>query len=300
VRITIDEDKIITWRALDQENPNQGVLYEIIDLGMTVTCKTCCGTEIVGEIMAVDRDTKTIIIKPAPDMDNPLNNGKIMVNLDHVVDIRNKYVHTGKSPVHTEVNMEEGSRKNKLKVVKEVRDISNNGDIFLEMKHRHWDDETEARANVYESKGNVANFHGKWKQDTVGKYDMSKCTKMKNMKYVPYRRQIKESEKDDIDVTLEMGERAPMTPTDNGVQRTQHNLLTVYENIDRGERAPMVPIDRENQRTQNDLLYEDIDRGEHGFYTKNGLKLEFKHKNQDCRPNAIAQVKPKMWKLPLA
>ena len=119
---------------------------------------------------------------------------------------------------------------------------------------------------------------------------MSKCTKKKNMKYVPYMRQIKESRKDNIDKTLGMGKCAPMVPTEKGIQRTEHNLLTVYENIDRGDRAPMVPTNRE---TQNNLLYENIDREEHGFYTKNGLKLEFKHKHQDCRPNAIAQVKPK-------
>jgi hypothetical protein len=84
-----------------------------------------------------------------------------------------------------------------------------------------------------------------------------------------------------------------MVPTDRGIQRTQHNLLSVYENIDRGDRVPMVPTERENQRTKNNLQYEHIDRGEHGFYTKNGLELEFKQNNQDCGPNAITQNKPK-------
>jgi hypothetical protein len=264
VQITIDEDKIITWRALNQENPNQGVLYEIIELGMTITCKICCDTEVKGELMTVDRDTKTIIIKPAPNMDDPLNSGKHLINLEHVVDIKIMRVHTRKSPVHTRVNMEEGFKKNKLMVTEEARDITNYGDIFLAKEHRRWDDEEEAQVNVYESEGNVAQFRGEWKQDTVGKYDVSRCTKKKNVKYVPYRRQIQESVKHKTDETLKMGQRAPLVHTDSGIQRTQRNLLTVYENIDRGDRAPMVPTDRENQRTQNNLLtvYENIDRGD--------------------------------------
>jgi hypothetical protein len=225
-------------------------------------------------------------------MDNPLRNGKHMINLDHVADIRIMRVHTSKPPVHTAVNMKEGFRKNKLVMTEEARDISTTGDIFQEKEHWSWDDE-EAQVKVYESKGNVAQIRGKWKQDTDGEYDVSRCTKRRNMKYVPYRRQIQESVKDNINETLKRGERAPMVPTDREKQRTQHNLLTVYENIDRGDRAPMVPTERENQRTKNNLQYEQIDRGEHGFFTKNGLKLEFKHKHQDCRPNAIAQVKPK-------
>jgi hypothetical protein len=51
VKITIEEDKIITWRALNKENPNQGVLYEIIKLGMTITCQICCGVQLVGSAL---------------------------------------------------------------------------------------------------------------------------------------------------------------------------------------------------------------------------------------------------------
>jgi hypothetical protein len=245
------------------------VLYEIIKLGMTITCQTCCGTEIEGEVLAFDSHTRTVIIKPAPNLDNPLRNGKHMINIDHVVDIRIMRVRTSKPPVHTAVNLEEGFKKNKLVMTEEARDISTSGDIFQEEEHRSWDDE-ETQVKMNESKEENAHFRGKWKQDTDGKYDEPRCTKRRNMKYEPYRRQNQESVKDNITETMKRGEIAPMVPTDSKKQRTQRNLLTVYENIDRGD------------------VYDETYR-EHGNYTKNGLKLELTYQNQDYRPSAIAQ-----------
>ena len=61
-----------------------------------------------------------------------------------------------------------------------------------------------------------------------------------------------------------------MVPTDSKKQRTQHNLLAVYENIDRGD------------------VYDETYR-EHGNYTKNGLKSVLQYQIQDYRPSADAQ-----------
>ena len=90
------------------------------------------------------------------------------------------------------------------------------------------------------------------------------------MKYEPYKRQNQESVPDNITKTMKKGEIAPMVPTDSKKQKTQHNLLAVYENIDRGD------------------VYDETYR-EHGNYTKNGLKSAIQYQIQDYRPSADAQ-----------
>jgi hypothetical protein len=259
VKISIEQDQIITRRPINKEEPNQGVLCETINVGTTITCRTCCGTEIEGEVLAFDTHTRTVIIKPAPNLDKPLRNGKHMVNIDHVVDIRIMRVCTSKPPEPTAVNMKEGFRKNKLVMTMEARDISTNEDMFQEKEHWSWDDE-EALVKMNESTEHNAHFRGKWKQNTNGKYDKPRCTK----------RQNQESVLDNITKTMKKGEIAPMVPTDSKKQKTQHNLLAVYENIDRGD------------------VYDETYR-EHGNYTKNGLKSAIQYQIQDYRPSADAQ-----------
>ena len=81
--VPIEIDKIVVRRSFTKDKPDQG-MCETITVGMTVTCRTCFNTEIEGEILAFDTNTKMVIIKPTLALDQPLRKGTHMVNLDYI------------------------------------------------------------------------------------------------------------------------------------------------------------------------------------------------------------------------
>jgi hypothetical protein len=84
--VPIKIDKIVVRRLFDKEGPDQGV-DETITVGMTVTCRTYFNTEIEGEILAFDANTKMVIIKSTLALDQLLREGTHMVNLDYIMNI---------------------------------------------------------------------------------------------------------------------------------------------------------------------------------------------------------------------
>jgi hypothetical protein len=99
-KVPIEIDKIVIKRPINKEKPDQGELYE------TITCRTCFATEIEGEVLAFNTNTRMVIIKPTPILGQPLRNGMHMVNLDFVKDIRIMRVCTNKPPEPTIFDIE--------------------------------------------------------------------------------------------------------------------------------------------------------------------------------------------------
>jgi hypothetical protein len=267
LKISVEHDQIVIKRLINKEKPDQGALCETITVGTTITCQTCFGTEIEGEVLAFNAHTRTVIIKPAPISDKPMRTGMHMVNLDYVKYIRIRRVCTNKPPEHTTINMKrvhtsmkEGVEKNKLVMTVEARDIPTNEVMFKEKEHWSWDDaDAPVKVNGSTNTENNARFHSKWQQTHNRMSAMPKSTHGGNVKNKLYEEQNHGYVAYHTTKTMKEGEIAPMVPSDSKRQRTQHNVLAMNENIDRKEEMNKIYQKHKMSAMYEVILQEDID-----------------------------------------
>ncbi|XP_043214548.1 protein LSM12 homolog [Amphibalanus amphitrite] len=76
------------WRQKVWERENMADECDIIGIGSTVTCKSCFGEEITGEVIAFERQTKFLVLKRPPTIVHPTQCDITFLNLNKVEDLK--------------------------------------------------------------------------------------------------------------------------------------------------------------------------------------------------------------------